>query len=172
LFSEARLCAGELEENLSRLDSMLASVLAASFSNNGGRIRELADPLTEDEFWKKPFGYGNSFGHLVLHLTGNLNYYIGAQMAETGYIRDRPREFSESNPPSKEIALQGLDDAVAMVKSTVGEQTAEGWSKEYSAERTNCRTRLEMVLQCAAHMQHHIGQMIYLVSEWKKPPRA
>jgi hypothetical protein len=24
------------------------------------------------------------------------------------------------------------------------------------------RNRLDMIMQCAAHMQHHIGQMIYL----------
>ena len=39
--------------------------------------------LTEEQFWKNPFPYGNSVGHLVLHLTGNLNYYIGAQIAQT-----------------------------------------------------------------------------------------
>ena len=52
--------------------------------------------LTEDQFWKNPFPYGNSVGHLVLHLTGNLNYYIGSQIARTGYERDRPREFAET----------------------------------------------------------------------------
>jgi hypothetical protein len=34
--------------------------------------------------------------------------------------------------------------------------------------RTNCSNRLEMVTQCAAHMQHHIGQMIYLAYEWER----
>jgi hypothetical protein len=28
------------------------------------------------------------------------------------------------------------------------------------------RNRLDMIMQCAAHMQHHIGQMIYLGYEW------
>jgi hypothetical protein len=51
----------------------------------------------------------------VLHLTGNLNYYIGAQIANTGYVRDRPREFNEPAPPSKEEALKRFDEAVMMV---------------------------------------------------------
>jgi hypothetical protein len=25
-----------------------------------------------------------------------------------------------------------------------------------------------MIMQCAAHMQHHIGQMIYLDYEWNR----
>ena len=32
--------------------------------------RQLAVELSEDEFWTRPYPYGNTFGHLVLHLTG------------------------------------------------------------------------------------------------------
>jgi hypothetical protein len=120
------------------------------------------------QFWFKPFPYGNSFGHLVLHLTGNLNYYIGAQIANTGYVRDRPREFSDPNPPSKEEALKLLDHAVAMVIQTIRTQSPEDWSKPYSGAGTNCSNRLDMTVQCAAHMQHHIGQMIYLGYELRR----
>jgi uncharacterized damage-inducible protein DinB len=147
------------------LHSTLSSVLAERFSANADRVRELAAPVTEAQFWTKPFSFGNSFGHLVLHLTGNLNYYIGAQIAQTGYVRDRPREFTDANPPSKEEALKRLDDVVAMVIKTIHAQSSEDWAKEYSATGSNCSNRLDMIFQCAAHMQHHIGQMIYLVSE-------
>jgi hypothetical protein len=157
---------------MSELDRTLASVLAARFSANDARVRELALPLTEKQFWNKPFPYGNSFGHLVLHLTGNLNYYIGAQIANTGYVRDRPREFNEEHLPSKEQALQRMNDAVAMVITTIDRQSPEDWAKDYSAVGTKCANRLDMVVQCAAHMQHHIGQMIYLVSEWQRQTAA
>jgi hypothetical protein len=33
---------------------------------------------------------------------------------------------------------------------------------------TDAANRLAMVVQCAAHMQHHIGQMIYLSSEFAR----
>jgi hypothetical protein len=144
------------------LQSTLSSVLTGRYNTNAARVRELAAPLTNAQFWQNPFSYGNSFGHLVLHLTGNLNYYIGAQIANTGYIRDRPREFNDPNPPAKDEALQRLDDAVAMVVQTIRAQSAEDWSKEYSGAGTNAGNRLDMIVQCAAHMQHHIGQMIYL----------
>jgi uncharacterized damage-inducible protein DinB len=147
------------------LHSALSSVLAERFGANASRIRELATSLTEVHFWTKPFSFGNSFGHLVLHLTGNLNYYIGSQIAQTGYVRDRPREFTDADPPSKEEALRRLDDTAAMVIKTIQAQSSDDWAKEYSATGSNCRNRLDMIFQCAAHMQHHIGQMIYLVSE-------
>ena len=150
------------------LPSSLGAVFADRYGANLRRIRELAAPLTEKQFWTKPFPYGNSFGHLVLHLTGNLNYYIGAQIANTGYLRDRAREFTEPNPPSKEEALKLMDHAVAMVIQTIRAQSPEDWSKPYSAVGTNCSNRLDMTAQCAAHMQHHIGQMIYLGYELKR----
>src|SRR5580693_7329691 len=100
------------------LHSTLDSVLTHRYAANAARVRELAAPLGEKQFWQKPFPFGNSFGHLMLHLTGNLNYYIGAQIANSGYVRDRAREFTEPNPPSKEEALKGLDHAVAMVIQT------------------------------------------------------
>jgi hypothetical protein len=160
--------AREVGEAMARLNETLASVLADRYSTNAARVHELAALLTHDEFWQKPFPYGNSFGHLVLHLSGNLNYYIGAQIANTGYVRDRPREFNDPNPPSKEETLKRLDDAVAMVRHEIFAQLPEDWSSEYSGVGTPAKIRLDMVIQCAAHMQHHIGQMIYLTREWDR----
>jgi len=153
------------------LDKTLTSVLADRYAANAARIRELAAPLTEAQFWRKPFPYGNSFGHLVLHLTGNLNYYIGAQIAGTGYVRDRTREFNDSNPPPKEEALERFQNAVELVLKTIRGQTPEDWSSAYSGAGTDAKNRFEMVMQCAAHMQHHIGQMIYLGYELDRRAR-
>jgi len=146
----------------------LGAVLEGRYSANLARIHQLAEPLIEQQFWTKPFPFGNSFGHLVLHLTGNLNYYIGAQIANSGYVREREREFTESNPPAKEDALKRLDDAVAMVAAAIRGQSSTDWTRAYSAVGTNCGNRPDIVMQCAAHMQHHIGQMIYLTYELKR----
>jgi len=150
------------------LNSTLSSVLNDRFTANAARVHELAAPLTNDQFWQKPFPFGNSFGHLALHLTGNLNYYIGTQIAKTGYVRDRPREFNDSDPPSKDEALKRFDDALDMVCKTIRAQSPEDWSAEYSGVGTDAKNRLAMVVQCAAHMQHHIGQMIYLGYELRR----
>jgi uncharacterized damage-inducible protein DinB len=153
---------------MSDLQSTLTSALDNRYTTNAVRVRELAAPLTNAQFWQKPFPYGNSFGHLVLHLTGNLNYYLGAQIANTGYVRDRPREFNDPNPPSKEEALKRLDDAVAMVQQTIRAQSPDDWSAAYSGAGTNAKTRLDIMIVCVAHMQHHIGQMIFLSYEWQR----
>jgi hypothetical protein len=144
------------------LHSTLGAALSERYTKNAARVHELAAPLTNAQFWQKPFSYGNSFGHLVLHLTGNLNYYIGAQIAQTGYVRERPREFNDANPPSKDEALKLFDTAVAMVVKAIHTQSPEDWAMPYAGMGANAANRLDMVIQCAAHMQHHIGQMIYL----------
>jgi uncharacterized damage-inducible protein DinB len=149
------------------LKETIASRMAARYLKLAGVVRELAEPLNDEEFWARPFSFGNSFGHLVLHLTGNLNYYIGAQIAETGYVRDRPREFAEAARPSKEEVLKKFDEAVEMVVRTIRAQSAEDWSKAYSGKGADAQNRFEMVLQCATHLHHHIGQMMYLDFELK-----
>src|SRR5579864_2118369 len=112
---------------MSALHSTLSSVLTNRYAANAARVRELGAPLSNSQFWQKPFPYGHSFGHLVLHLTGNLNYDVGTQIAQTGYVRDRPREFNDPNPRCKEEALKRLDEAVDMVQQTIRSQTPDDW---------------------------------------------
>ena len=150
------------------LQETIASSLTARYTKLAGVVRELAAPLSDEQFWTKPFPFGNSFGHLVLHLTGNLNYYVGAQIAGTGYVRDRPREFSEATRPSKEEVLKKFDEAVEMVVRTIRSQSAEEWSTAYAATGADAQNRFEMVLQCLTHLHHHIGQMMYLSFELKR----
>src|ERR1700691_1687500 len=147
------------------LHSTVSSVLAQRYTANAARVRELAAPLTNAQFWHKPFPFGNSFGHLVLHLTGNLNYYIGAQIAQTGYVRDRPREFAETTLPAKLEALTDFDKAIEMVRATIRAQSAEDWSAPYSGSGVTCENRSAIVLDCAAHADRHIGQIRNLARE-------
>jgi uncharacterized damage-inducible protein DinB len=150
------------------LKETVASRLAARYITMAGWVGELAAPLSDQQFWTKPFPFGNSFGHLLLHLTGNLNYYIGAQIAGTGYVRDRPREFTEAEQPSKEEVLKKFNEAVEMVVRTIRSQSEEDWSAPYSAQGADATDRFGIVLSCATHLHHHIGQMMYLGFELER----
>jgi uncharacterized damage-inducible protein DinB len=127
------------------------------------------DPLTQEQFWHNPFSYGNSVGHLILHMTGNLNYYIGARIAETGYLRDREREFTETEKPNKARVMDAFDQAIAMVVTTIRKQKAEDWMAPYSAEREpEAAERFMIFLRCAGHAYHHVGQIVFLTKELRK----
>jgi len=149
------------------LNETIGTGLAKRFEELGATVAELAASLNDEQFWKKPFAFGNSFGHLVLHLTGNLNYYVGAEVAGTGYVRDRDREFSETARPAKKEVLQRFADAVAMVARTVRAQSEKDWSLPYTAVREETAgNRFNMFLRCATHLHHHVGQMMYLQFAW------
>ena len=150
------------------LNTTIAAALTARYEKLAGVLNELAAPLSQEQFWAKPFAFGNSFGHLVLHLTGNLNYYIGAQIAGTGYVRDRPVEFSDATRPSKAEVLKKFDQAIEMVITTINSQSAGDWSKEYTGTGADAHNRMEMILQCATHLHHHIGQIMYIGFELKR----
>lgn len=145
----------------------LAAALTAGFAHDYERCRrrvhELAAPLSDAQFWARPFGYGNSFGHLVLHLTGNLNYYIGTEVARTGYRRARDHEFTDPSGRPKAEVLRDFDAAVDTVLRTIAAQTGDDWTAAYAgAGEPDAHVRFDIFLKCAMHFSHHIGQMVYL----------
>lgn len=143
-----------------------AAELAGYYEKVRADLHKWVDPLSQQQFWKKPYPYGNSVGHLVLHLTGNLSYYIGTRVAENGYVRNRDREFNEPEQLDKGKVLQAFDQTIDMVVATVRAQTPGDWLAEYSAEREpEARNRFAIFLRCAAHAYHHVGQIIYLTRE-------
>ncbi|HVG38339.1 MAG TPA: DinB family protein [Pyrinomonadaceae bacterium] len=153
-----------------QLSDTLTDNFALAYRDFARRVRDLTGNLTDEQFWARPYPYGNSIGHLTLHVTGNLNYYIGARIARTGYVREREREFTEQTRPSKEEVLGRLDEAVSLVVRTLKAETEGGWSERYEAEGAGetVRDRFGIYLRCAAHFQHHVGQMIYLAKELSK----
>jgi uncharacterized damage-inducible protein DinB len=151
---------------MGELAKAIAAGFASEYKKTAGELHKWADPLTQEQFWSNPFGYGNSAGHLVLHITGNLSYYIGTQIAKTGYVRNRDQEFAEANRTSKEEVLRRFDETIAMVVATIERQSAADWETEYSAAREpQAKDRFTIFLRCASHAYHHVGQVIYLCRE-------
>jgi uncharacterized damage-inducible protein DinB len=148
------------------LSSTISSDLAGYYKYIAAHVHKWVDPLPQNQFWHNPFAYGNSAGHLILHMTGNLNYYIGAQVAETGYIRDRDREFTETEEPDKANVMHAFDQTIAMVVATIQKQKPDDWTAPYSAEREpEAAERFMIFLRCAGHAYHHVGQLVFLSKE-------
>jgi len=154
---------------LSELSQNIRSALISEYSKRAAELHKWADPLSEEQFWSNPFSHGNSVGHLVLHLTGNLSYYVGTQIAGTGYIRNRDLEFSEPRKLPKADVLRKFDETISMVIATIEKQTEADWTAAYTAEREpESKNRITLFLRCASHLYHHVGQIIYLSRELRK----
>ena len=124
-------------------------------------VKALAEPLSESELWTRPIEPGNSVGNLLLHLTGNLNHFVGAQLGNTGYVRDREREFSEANPPSKKETLANLDAAVATFARVVDSLTEEQLLAPHPETRFG--PVFQALLHLVGHFAIHRGQISYIV---------
>lgn len=154
---------------MAELLNTVADGLASYYRHVETDLHKWVEDLSEEQFWRNPFSFGNSVGHLVLHVTGNLNYYIGAQVAGTGYVRNRPLEFAETERPKKAGVLQEFDEAIALVVKTIREQTRESWSAAYTAVgQEDTKDRFKIFVHCAGHAYHHVGQVIYLARELKR----
>jgi len=91
-----------------------------------GRLEaEVSAYRDEDDLWVTQGAQKNAPGTLVLHLVGNLLAFVGADLGATGYVRDRPAEFSDRGVPRDQLlarvrecrevvprVLSGLSDEV------------------------------------------------------------
>jgi uncharacterized damage-inducible protein DinB len=151
------------------LSNTIAGDFASYYEYIRDEVHKSVDPLTQEQFWHNPYSYGNSAGHLILHLTGNLNYYIGARVAETGYMRDRDREFTETEKLDKGKVMRAFDETIALVAATARKQQPQDWLAAYSADREpEAQERFMIFLRCAAHAYHHVGQLVFLSKELAK----
>src|SRR5438270_8103518 len=114
---------------------VVRSSFADYFRMVQSRVHQLTEPLSTEQLWHNPYPYGNSIANLVQHLTGNLNYYLGTQIAGTRYVRHRDQEFDASgHGRSKTELLSAFDDAIATCVRTVSAQSDRDWSAPYEAE--------------------------------------
>jgi uncharacterized damage-inducible protein DinB len=154
---------------MNNLSNTVAEGFVFYYQDFARQVGSLAEQLSEEQFWVKPYSYGNSFGNLVLHVTGNLSYYIGARIANTGYVRERELEFTTSHLGRKSEVLGQLNEIVDIVIETLRSQTSETWAEEYRAVGVDdVEDRFSIYLRCVVHFHHHIGQMIYLLKELTK----
>jgi hypothetical protein len=126
------------------------------------RVERAVRAVPAEKLWVKPFPFGNSLGTLVLHLTGNLNHYVGAKIADTGYVRDRPREFADPGGYPADVILHHFHAAVGMVAATIAALDEPALCQPMTDEPP-VRTTFGLLLTVIAHLNNHIGQMSYLV---------
>ena len=103
----------------------------------------------------------NASGNLVLHIIGGLNHFIGATLAQTGYVRNRDQEFISKGVERKDLAAQ-LEKLIPMINETVNTLTREEMEAEFPLFFDKPKTSTSYVLvQLLAHLNYHLGQVNY-----------
>ncbi|WP_028666810.1 DinB family protein [Runella zeae] len=141
---------------------MMTQTLITLFERDLNKLKEeLWAYQSEENIWKVEGNIANSAGNLVLHLIGNLNTYIGAEIGKTGYVRNRPLEFSDKNVPRTKL-LKELDDTIQVIKEVLPRLSAEDFEKEYPILVFDKKTSTEYFLtHLVAHLAYHLGQVNY-----------
>ncbi|MCJ8152820.1 DinB family protein [Chryseobacterium sp. SSA4.19] len=122
---------------------------------------EIETYQNEKKLWKINKNISNSAGNLCLHLIGNLNTYIGAQLGHSGYIRQRDLEFSLKDIPRTEL-IEQVEKTINMVNFTLEKLSAEDLEKEYPAEPLGYPMTIEyFLIHLFGHLNYHVGQINY-----------
>lgn len=141
---------------------MLTDTLRLLFSRDLNRVKqELALYNDEEKIWHIEKGIANSAGNLCLHLVGNLNTYIGAELGGIPYVRHRELEFSLKNVARREL-LEKLNETSRIVDVSLSKVGPEVLAQEYPILVFENKTSTEYFLvHLAAHLTYHLGQINY-----------
>ncbi len=140
---------------------MLAEFVALYDRDLKNLKREIESYRSDSQIWKVSEGINNSGGNIFLHLMGNLNTFFGAVYGNTGYIRDRPSEFSSKDIPREKL-LQMLDEIHPIVLSVLEKFPIEKLTdiypiKIFEEEKTNGY----IFIHLETHLAYHLGQINY-----------
>ena len=94
-------------------------------------IEEIKLYPDEATLWKTSNGISNSGGNLCLHICGNLQHFIGNVIGNSGYTRNRDREFS-AQIPSAEL-ISEIQKTIKVVISAFKSSPEIDLEEEYTA---------------------------------------
>jgi hypothetical protein len=128
-----------------------------------GAFQREIELFPDDELvWKTPPGITNSAGNLALHVCGNLQYFIGAVLGKTGYVRDRPLEFARRSGTRAELSRE-LEKTAQIVDATLSRLSEGLFAGEFPEEKRSMAFPTHTFLtHISAHLAFHLGQAGYL----------
>ena len=141
---------------------MLIETLKAVFNRDLTRLQnEIELYKNEEDLWKVEKQIGNSAGNLCLHLIGNLNAFIGAEIGKTNYVRNRPLEFS-SKDISKTDLIDNIEKTKIIIAAALDNLTEAQLENEYPILVFESKTSTGyFLIHLATHLAFHLGQINY-----------
>lgn len=141
---------------------MSVETLRKIFKRDLGKLKAEIE-LYRDEciLWSMEKNISNSGGNLCIHLVGNLNTFIGAELGGTGYVRDRVGEFANKNIPITKLTSM-VDETMQIVDETLVKMDNDDLKKMYPIEVFKEPMTTEYFLtHLATHLTYHLGQINY-----------
>jgi hypothetical protein len=123
--------------------------------------REIEAYPTDDSVFATPPGITNSAGSLALHCAGNLQHFIGARLGNSGYVRDRDKEFATRGLTRADLVAE-LARAKQAVHDALGARALSSIPSVFPDKVAGKTMTTEVfVLHLVAHLAYHLGQVDY-----------
>jgi uncharacterized damage-inducible protein DinB len=122
---------------------------------------EVAAYPDDAALWRAAPGIANPGGTLALHLAGNMRHFIGAELAGTGYVRDRDAEFGTRDLSRAEVRriVEAARDEVDAALAPLDDGALERPFPVAVAGVT--LSTGQFLIHLAAHLGYHLGQLDY-----------
>lgn len=141
---------------------MLIETLKSLFNRDLNKLKlEIESYQNETQIWAIDKNISNSAGNLCLHLIGNINTYIGAEIGKTGYIRNRELEFSLKDIPKAEL-VQKIENTILVVNQALDTLSQADLEAVYPLIVFEKEMTTEFFLvHLSTHLAYHLGQITY-----------
>jgi len=141
---------------------MVIPILKSMFVRDLDRLHfQISNFNTEPNIWRVDKGVTNSAGNLALHIVGNLNAFIGAELGNTGYIRDRRAEFSSKNVPVDTL-LKDIFNTKEMIIQVLDSMDESELELKYPiVVFKKPMTTKYFLIHLTTHLAYHLGQVNY-----------
>ena len=131
------------------------------------QIRACLEKLTDEQLWWRPNDQTNSIGNLLLHLSGNINHYLGRGVATTGYMRNRRAEFDEKGPVPRVDLIARWESSLEVAQQALDSLTPERLLEEAELGRESQQIA-RLFVAVTTHYNSHVGQIIYVTKMLKE----
>lgn len=115
----------------------------------------------EDNIWKLEGSIANTPGNLCLHICGNLNYFLWNLIGNSGYVRNRDKEFSEKNISRKNL-LELIEKTKENLNDMFSKISSEDFKRIYPDDKFGENSTYAFVFaRLISHLSYHLGQINY-----------
>ncbi|MDR6782821.1 putative damage-inducible protein DinB [Pedobacter africanus] len=142
---------------------MLKESLKSLFTRDLNKLKsEIEQYQDEKNIWRIDKNIANPAGNLCLHLVGNLNTFIGAELGKTGYVRDRPLEFSLKDVPRAEL-IRKVEATIEVVNNAIDSLSEQDLESDYPQSKVveGGSSVAFILMHLSTHLVYHLGQINY-----------
>jgi hypothetical protein len=141
---------------------MITAALLEIFERDLNRLKNEIELYKDDEsLWIVKDGISNSGGNLCLHLLGNLNHFIGTVLGQSGYVREREKEFTLKNIPKKDLIIS-IEHTIIVVKNSLAALPDTDFEKFFPVDIFGKPEKVDFILiHLCTHLTYHLGQINY-----------